>query len=499
MDDYKECEDYPLLHSLDQKYFQIEKDQLFHLNDFTTKYNEKYSEEQFISLCSLFISQNQEENMHQQYETFEKIANIIKNSDATFDIEYVTNEDFGDSFCSLMNYIYREGTVFTDFIKSLKDICINNSQFIDCLSSTDLSSMLFDIFVNSNDEICNLIMDFLHICCFRSIHMCKTIFETWDMTMIIDYFNRIDDSYSLSILTSILRNIPESSDGIAAFCESIQMLKEPNFTNTRYYTCILINIIAKNSSSISQLIHLVETTIKHSDCNNKGEISLVLVRSAFRTHDDSIIFGIIQQIPFNDIFVDYVNCSEEICLCYYHWLFNIIYLFLLEKTAPHEYASRFSSHIDPSEVHETDLEDKDLNILSLNEFFQFFFDDDVCNKIFAAYSEGCYDLRYSALSLIHVLLYTNNSEFYNLIIAHQFPRDVSAFLEEIDSDPSNDKDISIQTKVLQIYVLLLRKTPLNLRNNLVTQIYSSDAIPILENIGYDDSEYIIRLLRSYSI
>ena len=497
MDDYKECENYPLLSSLDQKYYEIEENQNLQTNQNHIKFDEDYDSESLLSLCTLFISENNEENMLKQYETFSKITNIIKQSTGKVDIECLQNADFGNAFCSLLHFLFEEGTNFIPFIQLLNDICLNNSDFIECLSSTDLSSMLFEIFCNSDDQIQNIIMNFLSNACILSINYCKQIYENWEIQLIIDYFNRTDNTCSLSILTTILSHIPQSSDGFDSFCESLTLLKEPSFNNTRYYTSILINILSKAPTMFPQFIHFVETTIKHSDCNNKGEITLVICRSAFKTQDNEIISNIIQQIPFQDIFVDYVNSDEELSICYYHWLFYIIFLFLLEKTAPHEYASRFSSNIDPCEINE----EKELTILHVNEFLHFFFDDDVISKLIATFREGVFNLRYSALSLMHVLLYTNNVEFYRLIINKGFPFSVSSFLDEVDtdSDPHSNKEILIQTKVLQIYVLLLRKTPLDLQNELFSQITSSDAIPVLENIGTDDSDYILRLLRSYSL
>ena len=158
MDDYKECENYPLLSSLDQKYYEIEENQNLQTNQNHIKFDEDYDSESLLSLCTLFISENNEENMLKQYETFSKITNIIKQSTGKVDIECLQNADFGNAFCSLLHFLFEEGTNFIPFIQLLNDICLNNSDFIECLSSTDLSSMLFEIFCNSDDQIQNIII-----------------------------------------------------------------------------------------------------------------------------------------------------------------------------------------------------------------------------------------------------------------------------------------------------------------------------------------------------
>ena len=103
--------------------------------------------------------------------------------------------------------------------------------------------------------------------------------------------------------------------------------------------------------------------------------------------------------------------------------------------------------------------------------------------------------------MIRVLLYTNNSDFFRHIIDFEIPFKLSSFLNYISNEESNQQseEFLLQTKILQVYFLLLRKTPDEQKYLLVDQIMASDVIDTFQEIDTDDSNYILRLLKSYSI
>ena len=462
---------------------ETEKDNVTKFNDIGMQ-NSTKDVEMIPQIVSKFV---ENEDLEAKFNYFNEISDILDEYKLNVKIEALTSKIFKTSFSEYLVNLFEEHTHFLQFIILIENVMQKCTNFDSVLIESDLFHMLFDIFtLTENNEEKQIVCKFLSTALSISSNIRKIIISTYDIEPFITYFNETNNNFALSILTFAARELTE--DNVTEFTDKFILLKLPTFENTSYYCSIILRILELDKDDNSQkILHFVKPVIELSDPTKFGENIFLITKKLLQCKSKETKLSYFQVFDYKVIFAAYVNCQNENSLELFHMFFNSAYLILLEETAPLQFTARFSSRI--SEEESSFHVEHEFNITA-DEFLSFFFDDDVIGNLCKSLVEGNYSLKVSALNLLNSLLFANNPDFLRHVVCKEIPVFLINFL-------SNDEERKqMQTSVLQIYVLLLRKTPIDHYDALIEQITADESIfEELEEIGTDDSEYILNILR----